>query len=136
LSDGQRITLKRGIPIRISLNSPPALPGGITLELRIRRESSSPATRVACSWSDIARSGSARFWVSSPGPLDVAFAFEVCCGGSSTGSDWFSSLAAPIEVKESSDEQRFVVEPDAKEFERELASMREELRKLSSKADR
>jgi len=130
LFDGQRITLKRGIPIRISLKSPPALPGGITLELRIRRASTSPATSVAGAWSDIARSGSARFWVSSPGPIDVAFAFEVSCGGSSTGSDDFPSLSAPIEVKESSEVQSFVVEPDAAVFERELASMRAELRKF------
>jgi hypothetical protein len=136
LSDGQRITLKRGIPIRISLKSPLALPGGITLELRIRRESTARATSVQGRWSDLARSGSSRFFVPSPGPLDVAFTLEVRCGGSSTGSDPFPSLGAPIEVKESSEEQSFVVEPDAKVFERELASMREELRKLLSKADR
>jgi hypothetical protein len=136
LNDGQRITLKRGIPIRISLKSPPALPGGITLGMRIRRESTSPASSVAGAWSDIARSGSAQFWVPSPGPLEVAFAFEVRCGGSSTGSDSFSSHATPMEVNESSEEQRFVVDPDAAAFERELASMRDERRKRLSKPDR
>jgi hypothetical protein len=130
LIDGQRITLERGIPIRISLKSPLALPGGITLELRIRRESTARATSVREAWSDLARSGSARFFVPSPGPLDVAFTLEVRSGGSSTGSDPFPSLGAPIEVKESSEEQSFVVEPDPEVFKRELASMREELRKL------
>jgi hypothetical protein len=123
LSDGQRIVLKRGIPIRISLESPPSLPGGITLEVLVRREGTSRWTRIASSWGDVLRSGSARFCVPSPGRLEVGFKFGLVDGGFSTGSDEFSTRLAPIEVKESSEEQHFVVAPDAEAFERELAAI-------------